>query len=70
MTTSKTQAQAVQSKLEGQYPGLQFGLGKEGADWTVELRESGGLTVNLPSTVDGVSVRFRSTGHIEKALTA
>lgn len=66
--TTKAQAQAVQAKLEGQYPGLQFGLGKDGDNWTVELRESGGLTVKMPSTMDGVTVRFRSTGAIEKAL--
>lgn len=64
---SKAEAQVVQSKLEQQYAGVSFGLGKDGDNWTVEARDSGGQTIKLPASMDGVTVRFRSTGPI-KAL--
>ncbi len=64
---TKAEAQTVKVKLEGQYPNFQFGLGKNGDDWTVELRDTNGLTIQFPRIVDGVTIRFRDTGSI-KAL--
>lgn len=61
----KTQAQTVKSNLEQQYPGISFGLGRDGDDWTVEARDTNGLTVKLPSSVNGVKVNFRATGTIK-----
>lgn len=61
---NKVQAQAVKTKLEQQYSGCSFGLGKDGDNWTVELRDSNNLTVQLPGEVDGVKVRFRASGPV------
>lgn len=62
--TDKTTAQAARSKLQSQFPFLSLGLGKDGDDWTVEVRSSNGLTVSLPTSVDGVKIRFQATGPI------
>lgn len=63
--TTKAQAQVVQAKLEQQFAGCSFGLGKDGDNWTVEVRDSGGQTLKLPASMDGVTVRFRATGPIQ-----
>ena len=65
MTTTKEQAKAAQEKLVAQHPEFSFGLGKDGENWTVEVRDTKNLTVKLPTSVDGVQVRFREGGVIQ-----
>lgn len=50
--------------METQYPNFSFGIGKDGDDWTVELRDSN-TTVRLPTQMDGVKVRSRDSGPIK-----
>lgn len=61
---TKTQAQAVKEKLEKQFPALSYGLGKDGQDWTVEVRAREAIPASLPCQLDGVTIRYTETGGI------
>lgn len=65
---TKEQAQAAKTKLQASYPGISFGIGKSGEDYTVVARSTDlDALYMVPSMLDGVKVLAENPGPI-KAL--